>query len=85
MPGLTHCLIAELPRERLLSAQSKDDLRRPVARYSAPYERWGSMLTEEGSEIDQGCYLYSWFTGANLFRFHELERRILVLLKPVWV
>jgi hypothetical protein len=34
MPGPTHCLIAELPHERLLGAQSKDAPGRPVARYS---------------------------------------------------
>jgi ubiquinone/menaquinone biosynthesis C-methylase UbiE len=45
-----------------------------------------SMLIEEVrmqevSESDQGSHLYSWFNGANLFRVHELERRILLLLQ----
>jgi ubiquinone/menaquinone biosynthesis C-methylase UbiE len=44
------------------------------------------MLIEEArlqeiSESDQGSHMYSWFNGAHLFRIHELERRILVLLK----
>jgi ubiquinone/menaquinone biosynthesis C-methylase UbiE len=41
----------------------------------------GEARVQEISESDQGSHLYSWFNGANLFRIHELERRILVLLK----